>query len=139
LRRLAKPQLNQLYACVDWQHRTHLSVNTKVQRDLEPMKQALLLISEQQQIGRAIIQAVSHWLPTAAARVRSRVRSCGTCGGRSGTGAGFLLVFRFPLPILIPPNARHSSSWIMLNVCSYFVNTATGQKHNCSWVININK
>jgi hypothetical protein len=40
--------------------------------------------------GRAIAQAVSRWLPTAAARVRSQVRSCGTCGGQSGTGAGFL-------------------------------------------------
>jgi hypothetical protein len=29
--------------------------------------------------------------------------------GQSGTGAGFLQVFRFPLPILIPPNAPYSS------------------------------
>jgi hypothetical protein len=50
-------------------------------------------------------QAVSHWLPTAAARVRSHFRSCGICGGQSGTGAGFLRVLRFPLPILIPPTA----------------------------------
>jgi hypothetical protein len=40
--------------------------------------------------GRAIAQAVSHWLPTAVARVRSQVRSCGICGAQSGTGAGFL-------------------------------------------------
>jgi hypothetical protein len=38
----------------------------------------------------AIAQAVSRWLPTAAARVRARVRSCGICGGQSGTRAGFL-------------------------------------------------
>jgi hypothetical protein len=42
---------------------------------------------------------------TAAARVRSQIRSCEICGGQSGTGAGFLRVLRFPLPILIPPTA----------------------------------
>jgi hypothetical protein len=55
--------------------------------------------------GHAIAQAISHWLPTAAAQVRSQVRSCKICGGQSGTGAGFLRVLRFPLPILIPPIA----------------------------------
>jgi hypothetical protein len=46
--------------------------------------------------------AVSRWLPTAAARVRVRA-ACGFCGGQSGTGAGFLRVLRFPMPIIIPP------------------------------------
>jgi hypothetical protein len=54
--------------------------------------------------GRAIAQAVSHWLPTAAARVRSRVWSSGICGGQIGAGAGSLRVLRFPLPIFIPSN-----------------------------------
>jgi hypothetical protein len=45
--------------------------------------------------------AVRRWLPTTAARVRVRA-ACGVCGGHSGTGAGFLWVLRFPLPI-IPP------------------------------------
>jgi hypothetical protein len=40
--------------------------------------------------GRAIAQAVSRWLPKAAARVRARVWPCGICGGQSGAGAGFL-------------------------------------------------
>jgi hypothetical protein len=56
-------------------------------------------------MGRAIAQAVSRWLPTAAVRVRSQVRSCGIFGGQSGTEAGFLRVLRFHLPILIPPTA----------------------------------
>jgi hypothetical protein len=63
--------------------------------------------------GRAIAQAVSRWLPTAAARVRARVWSCGICGGQSGAGAGFFRVPRFPLPIFIPPIARQSPSSII--------------------------
>jgi hypothetical protein len=62
---------------------------------------------------RAIAQAVSRRLPTAATRVRARVRSCGICGGQTGTGAGFLRVLQFPLPIRIPPVAPHSSSSII--------------------------
>jgi hypothetical protein len=60
--------------------------------------------------GRATAQAVNRRLPTAAARVRTQVRLCGICGGQSGTGAGFLRVLRFLLPILVPPTAPHSSS-----------------------------
>jgi hypothetical protein len=55
------------------------------------------------EVGCAIAQAASRWLPTAVARVRARVRSCGICGGQNGTGAGFVRVLRFPLPIFIPP------------------------------------
>jgi hypothetical protein len=54
-----------------------------------------------------LAQAVSHWLLTVAARVRVRT-VCGVCGGQSGTGAGFLLVLRFPLPIIIPQNSPSS-------------------------------
>jgi hypothetical protein len=61
----------------------------------------------------AIAQAVSRRFPIAAARIRAHVRSCGICGGQSGTGADFLLVLRFLLPILIPPTAPHSSSSII--------------------------
>jgi hypothetical protein len=52
-------------------------------------------------VSRAVAQAVSRWLPTAAARVRVRA-AYGVCGGQRGTGAGILRVLRFPLPI-IPP------------------------------------
>jgi hypothetical protein len=55
--------------------------------------------------GRAIAQAVSRWLPAAAARVRARVWSIGICGEENGSGSGFLRVLQFPLPIFIPPNS----------------------------------
>jgi hypothetical protein len=58
------------------------------------------------QIGRAVAQAVSRWLPTAAARVCVRA-ACGFCGGQNGTGGGFLRILRFPLPI-IPPMSPSS-------------------------------
>jgi hypothetical protein len=58
---------------------------------------------------RAIAQAVSRQLPITAARVRAQLKSCGICAGQIGTGAGFLGVLPFPLPILIPPTAPHSS------------------------------
>jgi hypothetical protein len=61
-------------------------------------------------LGRAIAEAVSRWLPTAAARVQSRIWSSGICGGQSGVGAGFLRVLRFPLAIFIPPNSPSSQS-----------------------------
>jgi hypothetical protein len=44
-----------------------------------------------------LLQYIIH----AAARVRVRA-ACGFCGGKSDTGAGFLRVLQFPLPI-IPP------------------------------------
>jgi hypothetical protein len=44
----------------------------------------------------------------------AQVKSCGIYGGQRGTGAGFLRVLRFPLPILIPPTAPHSSSIVRL-------------------------
>jgi hypothetical protein len=60
--------------------------------------------------SRAITQAVSRWLPTVAARVRSRVWSSRICGGQSGAGADFLRVLQFPMPIFIPPNSPSSYS-----------------------------
>jgi hypothetical protein len=46
-------------------------------------------------LGRAVAQAVSRWLPTAAARVRF-LAACGVCGGQSGTGQVFSEYFGFP-------------------------------------------
>jgi hypothetical protein len=46
-----------------------------------------------------LVGVVSRRRPTARARVRAQVRSCGICGVQSGTGAGFLRV----------PTAPHSS------------------------------
>jgi hypothetical protein len=51
--------------------------------------------------GRAVAQAVSRWLPTAAPRVSVRA-AFGVCGGQSGTAAAFLRLFRFPQPIISP-------------------------------------
>jgi hypothetical protein len=48
------------------------------------------------EVGRAIAQAVSRWIPTVATWVRARVRLCRICGGQIGTWAGFLRVLRFP-------------------------------------------
>jgi hypothetical protein len=53
-------------------------------------------------VGRTVAQAVSRWLPTAAARVRIWA-ACRICGGQRGTWAGFLRILLFPLPIIIPP------------------------------------
>jgi hypothetical protein len=38
-------------------------------------------------------------------KIKRKSRTCGMCGGQSGTGSGLLRVFRFPLPILITPTA----------------------------------
>jgi hypothetical protein len=59
--------------------------------------------------GRAIAQALSRRFPTAAAWVRSQVRSSRICGWQRGTEAGFLRPLRFPLPIFIPLTIPQSS------------------------------
>jgi hypothetical protein len=66
------------------------------------------------------MQPISPRLSTAAARVSDQITSCRICGGQSGTGAGFMRLLRFPLPILIPPTAPQSSFAHMVyarNVC----------------------
>jgi hypothetical protein len=51
---------------------------------------------------------VSRRFPTAAVHL-SQVRLRGICCGESGTGAGFLRVPGFLLPILIPPSTLYKS------------------------------
>jgi hypothetical protein len=58
--------------------------------------------------GCAIAQAVTRWLPTAAARVRSRVWWSGIYGGQSGVGAGFLRS--------VSPANLHSTKFSILTV-----------------------
>jgi hypothetical protein len=97
-------------------------------------------------VGRAIAQAVSRRLPTAAARFRSQVRSRGICAGQIGTGAGFLRVVQFPLSILIPPNAPYSSiirSWYNRSISGRRTKwtqshpTAQNQKTRCASAANV--
>jgi hypothetical protein len=59
--------------------------------------------------GRAIAEAVSRWLPTAAARVQSRVWLSGICGGQSGPGQVFAEYFCFPchsFPQILHPHTH---------------------------------
>jgi hypothetical protein len=44
---------------------------------------------------RTVAQAVSRRLPTAWARLRARPKSCGICGGQSGTAVCFLQILCF--------------------------------------------
>jgi hypothetical protein len=47
-------------------------------------------------VGRAMAQAVSHWLSTAAARVRARVSHLGFVGDKVTLGQVFSEYFSFP-------------------------------------------
>jgi hypothetical protein len=51
-------------------------------------------------IGRTIAQAVSGWLTTAAARVRTRIWSSRICGGEMALGQIFSEFFGFPCQAL---------------------------------------
>jgi hypothetical protein len=85
-------------------YKTMLSQQYRMHGLLAPNGRVILgdeLIGSQALGGRAIVQAVSRRLPTAATRVQAQVKS--------RKMAGFIVVLWFPLPILIPPTAPHSS------------------------------
>jgi hypothetical protein len=102
-----KLRSSKIWCCVEWYIRSVTCISD-YRRGLEWMTAFIDTWSNQLVLGRAVAQAVRRWLPTAAVRVRVRA-ACGVCGGQRGTGAGFLRVFHFPLPI-IPPISPSSES-----------------------------
>jgi hypothetical protein len=60
--------------------------------------------------GRAVAQAVSRWLPTAAARVRVRAEYVGFVVDKAALEQVFSGYFGFPPPIIIPPISPSSQS-----------------------------
>jgi hypothetical protein len=61
--------------------------------------------------GYAIAEAVSHWLPTAAAQCSRPDLATEIYGEKSGVGAGFLRVLRFPLPKTV-----HSTNFSIITI-----------------------
>jgi hypothetical protein len=75
------------------------------------------------QIGHTVAQAITCWLPTGTARVRSWVRSCGICGDHCGT---------WVLPPF-PPTVPHWSSsviriWYIFVWCAFRISSLTPTK-----------
>jgi hypothetical protein len=65
----------------------------------------MYLVEMQPISSEIVIKSTRPRLLTAEARLRSQVKSRGVCGGQSGARIGFVQLFRFPLPIIIPPTA----------------------------------
>jgi hypothetical protein len=67
------------------------------------------------------------WTEVRACRVRPQVRSCGICGGHSGTGAGFLRVLS-----VSPANSNSSSSTLINDsvIRSYVVTILSASLNN---------
>jgi hypothetical protein len=98
--------------------------------------------------GRAIAQAVSRWLATAAARIRAPVFSCGIRGGQSGAEVGFLRILRFYLPIFIlsiAPQSPSSFIWgwynrpVMVAVPSGLSHPTKNNKEVCGFIFQKTK
>jgi hypothetical protein len=90
--------------------RISTACNRRLQHSASVISPNIITMLLYRREGRVITQAVSRLLPTAAARVRSQLKSCEIYGGQGGAGVGFLRVLWFPLPILIPPTPPHPSS-----------------------------
>jgi hypothetical protein len=84
-------------------------------------------------LGRAIAQAVSRWLPTAAVWDSRPGRHVGFCGGQSGARAGFLRVLWFLLP-----NSFHQLLQKIIFIIIIIINQSSGictigQMGKCLW------
>jgi hypothetical protein len=88
----------------DWRPGCHVK-NTKLYEDPSTASKVTKVICN----DRTIAQAVSRWLPTAAARVRARVWQVGFVVDKVALGQVFSEHFVFPLLIFIPPNSPSSS------------------------------
>jgi hypothetical protein len=62
-----------------------------------------LLVANPIRYGRVVAQAVSRWLPTAAAQVRVRAENVGFEVVKVALGQVFSEYFGFLWPIIIPP------------------------------------
>jgi hypothetical protein len=96
-----------------------------------------ILLNKQQPLlgwGRVVPQAVSRRLPTATDRVRPRSGHVGSVVSKVALAQVFVGVLRFPLPILIPPTAPHSSSIIR----DWYNRPVSGRcKHNRSAIVAV--
>jgi hypothetical protein len=101
--------------CIKLQNKVHVSLFCQNFGTVAGVPTSLIippvtLIFKELLVGRAIAQAVSRRLPTAAARVQTRVGMWDFVMDKSGARAGFLRELRFPLPIFIPLCSPQSSS-----------------------------
>jgi hypothetical protein len=83
--------------------------------------------------GCAVAQAVSGRLPTAAVRVRARIKLCRNCGEQSGNRAGFLRVPQFPMALILLLASQSSPSTragtIVQQMAAVIVDLALPQLH----------
>jgi hypothetical protein len=94
---LQVPHTQYFLSNISWQKKLSWSRNTlHSSSDLTPCDSFRRM---KNRLGCAVAQAVSRWLPIAAARVCVRAARA-FCGGQSGTTEGLLWVYRFPLPII---------------------------------------
>jgi hypothetical protein len=61
-----------------------------IKKEIKERTNGKLRMKARTEGGHALAQTASRCVPTAAARVQTRVSSCGICGGQNGAWAGFL-------------------------------------------------